>query len=179
MKEKTLHNIINEAIEDAFESLQRKLFEQDFNALAQNEDPLLGSPEGSTGEVPPPGADPSLDPNADPGNAEVDAENDGLLGDEEEEEKDPVDQSFNELMELSKTSGDIGKIISAIKGYAQDAFSTPDAPDEFKPEINDLFQKIVDDKSMKSNLLKKAIERPELNSLRSGILIPSEDSGED
>jgi hypothetical protein len=81
-------------------------------------------------------------------------------------EEELIDKSFEKLKSIAKKTEDIAEIISAIKGMAQDIFSTPDAPDATKPDINLLFKKIMDDKKPSSNLLKRALKRQELKFLK-------------
>jgi hypothetical protein len=174
-----IEEIILEQIDFYLEKLRQKiLFEQDLPSmpLEQNmeQDPLL------TGNADPtldqePGTDPSLEM----GDESIEQEESDIV----EEPTDPVDKSFEDLKSIAETTDDVTEIISAIKSLAQDTFSTPDSPDDTRPDINLLFQKIVDDSESTSNLIKKALERPELEFLKSEVIIPSveanTDSGED
>lgn len=174
-----IEEIISEQIDFYLEKLRCKiLFEQDLPNMPLNQnteqDPLsMGDPNDLSGQ------ETGMDPTLEMGDDSMEQEESDI----EEEPADPVDKSFEDLKSIAETTDDITEIISAIKSLAQDTFSTPDSPDDTRPDINLLFQKIIDDSESTSNLIKKALDRPELEFLKSEVIIPSVeaniDSGED
>ena len=176
---KKLISIIREEIEKAIKMFPVLVLEQELNALPNLPMPGTDDPTGMEQQ--------NLggtDPGADPGGDQLD----DLAGENqpedepeqsEEEDLDPVDKSLNDLKDIAKATDDVAVIVMAIKGLAQDMFATPDSPDETKPNISDLFQKIRDDDAPETNLIKKALGRPELNFLNPNVITSIEDSGED
>lgn len=82
------------------------------------------------------------------------------LEDEAEENKDPIQSTFDKLKEISNKSENVTDIIKAIKGSIQTKFSNQNID-----TLMALFSKI---KTEGTPIMKKALERQEINSLFAG-----------
>jgi hypothetical protein len=82
------------------------------------------------------------------------------LEDESEENKDPIQSTFDKLKEISNKSENVTDIIKAIKGSIQTKFSNQNID-----TLMTLYSKI---KTEGTPIMKKALERQEINSLFAG-----------
>jgi hypothetical protein len=157
-----IKEIISEQIDFYLSILRNKIiFEQELPNVFSNQN----KENQTTGENNP--VNNLGDPNSGlPNETENEKSDDDTDIDSANTEEELIDKSFEKLKSIAKKTEDIAEIISAIKGMAQDIFSTPDAPDATKPDINLLFKKIMDDKKPSSNLLKRALKRQELKFLK-------------
>lgn len=173
---KLLESLIKREIEESISILKRKKILKE--APPSDDQDLLASLTGDTS-----GADPNTSPTdaagdpfqnsggaPDPTGADPMASDsmtgstnpdggDPLTGDatstEEvpEEEKDPLDASFDEVKELSDKTEDVTKIVKAIKAKIQDGFDTVEEAEQFIQKIE----------SEGTPIMKKALARPELS----------------
>ena len=152
---KILENIILEEINAAFVDLVKtnRAIQEEVQGELPMADPLASDPNLNS--------DPLASPDADLGSLDSEAP---LSPEEEnaEEDKDPVDASFDELKELSDKTEDITKIVKTIKANAQSKFEGLN-----DPALIQLINKINDEGTI---LMKTALNtRPELADLKSLI----------